>query len=331
MILSAKQQLQVYRAVTPIGAAARFGYFYKLFCRAASCVAAVKRENLLRTQSGKAYAKINLTLDIAGLRPDGYHEIQTIMHTVSLCDIVTVKPARRTGVLLRCNLPYVPCDQRNIAYRAALLFFEALGRRGAVFIDLRKRIPVGAGMAGGSADAAAVLRLLNQAHGRPFSLEKLKAIGLELGADVPFCLEGGCRLARGIGEILSPAPPLPDCALAVVKPKFSISTKKLYEEIDQAPIQGRPDAPAMLEALSQGDLPRIGGLLANVMEAAALPQRPQIEEIRQALLAAGALGARMTGSGSAVYGIFAHESQARAALKTLPFPGIQTWVARPVC
>ena len=132
----------------------------------------------MRTQSGKAYAKINLTLDITGRRADGYHKIQTIMHTISLCDIVTVKPSRRSGILLRCNLPYVPCDQRNIAYQAALLFFEALGRRGAVSVDLRKRIPVGAGMAGGSADAAAVLRLLNQAYGRPFSLEKLKELGL---------------------------------------------------------------------------------------------------------------------------------------------------------
>lgn len=285
----------------------------------------------MRTQSGKAYAKINLTLDISGRRADGYHEIETIMHTISLCDIVTVKPSRRAGVLLRCNLPYVPCDQRNIAYQAALLFFEALGRRGAVSIDLRKRIPVGAGMAGGSADAAAVLRLLNQGYGRPFSLEKLKKIGLRLGADVPFCLEGGCRLACGIGEILSPASPLPDCALAVVKPRFSISTKKLYEKIDQAPLQGRPDTSAMLEALAQGDLAQIGRLLANAMEGAALPERPQIEEIRQALLASGALGARMTGSGSAVYGIFAQEHQARTALKKLAFPGVQTWVARPIC
>lgn len=284
----------------------------------------------MRTQSGKAYAKINLTLDITGRRADGYHEIQTIMHTISLCDIVTVKPSRRSGILLRCNLPYVPCDQRNIAYQAALLFFEALGRRGAVSVDLRKRIPVGAGMAGGSADAAAVLRLLNQAYGRPFSLEKLKELGLRLGADVPFCLEGGCKLAQGIGEILSPAPLLPDCALAIVKPRFSISTKKLYEKIDQSPIQGKPDTPAMLQAMAQGELPQIGALLANVMEAAALPERPQIEEIRQALLASGALGARMTGSGSAVYGIFTQENQARTALKKLDFPGAQTWVARPV-
>lgn len=284
----------------------------------------------MRTQSGKAYAKINLTLDIVGRREDGYHEIETIMHSISLCDTVIVRPARRAGIWLRCNLPYVPCDERNIAYRAALLFFEALGRRGAAMIELRKRIPVGAGMAGGSADGAAVLRLLNRGYGKPFSLEKLKEIGLRLGADVPFCLEGGCRLAQGIGEVLSPAPPLPDCALAVVKPRFSISTKKLYEQMDQAPIQGRPDTPAMLEALARGDLPRIGGLLANVMEAAALPDRPQIGQICRQLLAEGALGARMTGSGSAVYGIFAQEHQARAALKKMQAPGIQSWVARPI-
>lgn len=284
----------------------------------------------MRTQSGKAYAKLNLTLDITGLRQDGYHEIQTIMHTISLCDVVVIRPARRAKIQLRCNLPYVPLDERNIAYRAALLFFEALGRRGAATIELRKRIPVGAGMAGGSADGAAVLRLLNRCYGQPFSMERLKEIGLRLGADVPFCLEGGCQLARGIGEVLAPAPPLPDCALAIVKPRFSISTKKLYEQIDQAPIQGRPDTPAMLDALAREDLPQVGALLANVMEAAALPERPQIGQLRQQLLEYGALGARMTGSGSAVYGIFAQENQARAALKKIQAPGLQTWVARPI-
>lgn len=284
----------------------------------------------MRTQSCKAYAKINLTLDITGRRADGYHEIETVMHTISLCDTVTVKPVRRPGITLRCNLPYVPCDERNIAYKAAAAFFERTGRPSGILIDLRKRIPVGAGMAGGSTDAAAVLRLLNQACGTPLSDKVLAELALGLGADVPFCLTTGCRLAKGIGEKLSPAPCLPPCAIAVVKPKFSISTKRLYEKIDSVPLCHRPDTKAMLDALARKDLEGVCRSLGNVMEEAAVQDRPMIDQIRQALLQGGALGARMTGSGSAVYGIFAGEEAAKRGLEALAGLPVQTWVARPV-
>ena len=150
----------------------------------------------MKVQRQKALAKINLTLDIVGKREDGYHELETIMHTVSLHDKVTLLPGEG-GVGLWCNLPYVPRDSRNIAYKAALAFFQETGKKGAVHIKLQKRIPVGAGMAGGSTDAAAVLRLLNRAYGYPLTKKKLQELALTLGADVPFCLETGCRLARG--------------------------------------------------------------------------------------------------------------------------------------
>lgn len=284
----------------------------------------------MRTQSCKAYAKINLTLDITGRREDGYHEIETVMHTISLCDTVTVKPVRKPGITLCCNLPYVPCDERNIAYKAAAAFFEQTGRRADILIDLRKRIPVGAGMAGGSTDAAAVLRLLNQACGTPLGDKALAGLAVTLGADVPFCLGIGCRLAKGIGERLTRAPSLPPCSIVVAKPKFSISTKGLYEKIDSMPLHGRPDTQAMLDALAHKDLPAVCGNLGNVMEAAAVQDRPMIAQLRQALLDSGAMGARMTGSGSAVYGIFADDEAAKAGREAISGLPVQTWLARPI-
>lgn len=284
----------------------------------------------MQSHSCKAYGKLNLTLDITGLRPDGYHELVTLMHSISIYDTVTIKPSRREGIWLRCNLAYVPCDERNIAHQAAVLFLDAAGRRANILIDLRKRIPVGAGMAGGSANAAAVLQLLNKIYGNPLPKPQLAQLALRLGADVPFCLETGCCMATGIGEVLTPAPSLPPCSIAVVKPRFSISSKKLYEKIDSVPIAKHPDTVAMLNALKRKDLPAIAAGLENVMEPAAILERPQIGEIRQGLLAAGALGARMTGSGSAVYGIFDEEEKARAALVPFQQQGMQTFVAHPI-
>ena len=284
----------------------------------------------MKVQRQKALAKINLTLDIVGKREDGYHELETIMHTVSLHDKVTLLPGEGEGVGLWCNLPYVPRDSRNIAYKAALAFFQETGKKGAVHIKLQKRIPVGAGMAGGSTDAAAVLHLLNRAYGSPLGRKKLHELALTLGADVPFCLETGCRLARGIGEKLTPAPHLPPCGILVIKPRYSISTKSLFQKMDAEPLQQRPDTQAMLRALEEGDLEKIGANLGNVMEPVACALHPQEQELREKILAEKALGARMTGSGSALYGLFENSQQAEKAAEAFRKLPVETFVCTPV-
>ena len=173
-----------------------------------------------------AYAKVNLTLDILGVREDGYHELETVFQAIDLCDLVAVSVHRQGGISLRCNLPYLPTDGRNLAVKAAEAFFRAAGvENPGLHINIKKVIPVGAGMAGGSTDAACVLRLLNRAFGLPLSDKKLAETALTLGADVPFCLWGGTALAGGVGEKLKPLSPMPDCFLVVGKPSFSVSTK----------------------------------------------------------------------------------------------------------
>lgn len=285
----------------------------------------------MQTQSGKAYAKINLTLDIKGKREDGYHLIETVMQTISLYDLILIRPAAKAGVQLRCNLPYVPCDSRNIAWKAADAFYKLTGRREHIVIELQKRIPVGAGMAGGSTDAAMVLRLLNRRYRSPLTEEQLYALGLSLGADVPFCLMGGCAVATGIGEQLTAVKGMPkECFLVVCKPRFSISTAQLYQRMDAVEPSVHPDAATMIGALETGDLKKIAAQMGNAMEAAAIPEKPQIAEIRDKLLANGALGAMMTGSGSAVYGIFSSKKQAEAARDCFRGSGIFSAVARPV-
>ena len=276
----------------------------------------------MRTQSGKAYAKINLTLDITGRRADGYHKIQTIMHTISLCDIVTVKPSRRSGILLRCNLPYVPCDQRNIAYQAALLFFEALGRRGAVSVDLRKRIPVGAGMAGGSADAATVLYGVNRMFRLGLSQKELMERGVRIGADVPYCLMRGTALSEGIGEVLTRLPAAPACKVIIAKPGISVSTKYVYGHLDAAGIKEHPDIDGMIEAIQEGSYEGVVRRLGNVLETVTQERHPVIGEIKELLTAHGADGALMSGSGPTVFGLFREEKKAREALRALEKSGL---------
>ena len=185
-------------------------------------------------------------------------------------------------------------------------------------------------MAGGSTDAAAVLHLLNRAYGYPLGRKKLHELALTLGADVPFCLETGCRLARGIGEKLTPAPHLPPCGILVIKPRYSISTKSLFQKMDAGPLQQRPDTQAMLRALEEGDLEKIGANLRNVMEPVACALHPQEQELREKLLAEKALGARMTGSGSALYGLFENTQQAEKAAEAFRKLPVETFVCTPV-
>lgn len=198
----------------------------------------------MKTVSCKTYAKINLTLDVKGRNADGYHEVEMVMQSVSLHDDLTVRLDTRgrcaDSIRIRCNLPYVPRDGRNTAFKAAQLFFEQTGLKNTgLIIDIVKRVPVAAGLAGGSANAAGVLQSLNRLYGRPLGAQQLSSLALRVGADVPFCLTGGTCIATGIGEKLMPAPPMPRCYILIAKPPKSVKTREIYEAMDQCVIARR--------------------------------------------------------------------------------------------
>ena len=279
----------------------------------------------------KAYAKLNLTLDVLGTLPDGYHEMKMVMQSVSLCDDVFVALNDTGEVTMESNFGFLPCDGRNIAVKAAQCFFEKAGMTSTgAHIRLQKRIPVGAGMAGGSTDAAAVARALNRLCGTGFSRETLEELGGALGSDVPFCVAGGTRLATGRGEVLSPLPPMPDCGLVICKPRFSIKTPELFARIDSRSSRIHPDTDGMIAALAAKDTGAIARRMYNVFEDV-LPRRcGEIGVIKSRLLDAGALGAVMTGTGSAVFGIFDTPAAAETAAEQLREHYRECFAAQPV-
>lgn len=267
----------------------------------------------------EAHAKINLTLDVTGRRPDGYHTVRMVMQSVGLHDDVQVRVADGAGgIVLTCSRPDLPCDAGNLAYRAAALFYEQTGTPLATCaIHIEKRIPIEAGLAGGSTDAAAVLRALNTLHGTGLTMDELCEMGLKLGADVPYCLCGGTMLAEGIGEELTALPPMPPCFVVLCKPPRGVSTKEIYEQIDAAAPAVRPDTAGMLDALGRADYAGVAARLCNVMEAVTQAKCPEVAEIKASLLEHGADGALMSGSGPTVYGLFADRARAQAAADAL--------------
>ena len=270
------------------------------------------------TVQEKAWAKLNLSLDVHGKLPNGYHELTMVMASVDLHDDVEIALRQDGRISADSGLPWLPGDDRNLAVRAAKAFFAAAGTEGmGADIRIKKRIPVGAGMAGGSTDAAAVLRGLNRLTGHGFSAEKLRAIGLTLGSDVPYCITGGMMLAKGQGEILSPLPDMPGCHIVICKPPFSISTGDLFARVDSRSSKTHPDTAGVIAALEQGDLKGLARRMYNVFEDV-LPRRDgEIAVIRSKLLEHGAIGSVMTGTGSAVFGLFESADLAAAAQKTL--------------
>lgn len=252
-----------------------------------------------------AYAKINLTLDILGKREDGYHELESVMQQITLCDDVEIDVETGEDWKLECDQEDIPTDSENLAWKAAGVFYKAMGKDPqGVSIRLTKRIPSGAGLGGGSADAAAILRALNRHEGTPFSVEELAALGAKIGSDVPFCVLGGTALAKGRGEKLTPLQPMPQCFYCIAKPAFSVSTPWLYGEFDRQGPVCRPDTQGMLLALEKQDLMHVAGYVGNVMEPLVAAAHPEIPEIRLMMQDCGASGTAMTGSGSAVFGIF---------------------------
>ena len=263
----------------------------------------------------QAFAKLNLTLDILGKRPDGYHDLQMVMQSITLADTITLEENQGKGLRVSTNLHFLPTGEKNLAAAAALRFWEATGREPEnLDIHLEKRIPVCAGMAGGSSDAAAVLRALNQRSGSPFSLLQLAQLGAQVGSDVPYCVLGGTALAEGRGEVLTPLPPLPKCWVVACKPDFPVSTPELFAQADRVKLRCRPDTSGLLAALEGGDLGGVARRMYNVFEDV-LPQRlhSRVAEIKNELVQWGALGANMSGSGPTAFGLFAERAAAEAA------------------
>ena len=272
----------------------------------------------MREITEKAYAKLNLSLDVTGRRADGYHDLAMLMQTVSLCDELRLRFRDDGQVRANSNLRYIPGDERNLAVRAALRYLEAAGESGqGLQIDLRKEIPVGAGMGGGSADAAAVLRGLNRLYGDRLDRRELETLAQQIGSDVAFCVAGGTALAEGRGEILTELAPMPDCWFVICKPNFSISTPELYKKLDTAPVRIHPDTAGLLAAVAAGDLKALCRRMYNVFEEIGDRRLQTVREIKGRLLDHRALGAMMTGTGSAVFGVFEEEACARAACEAL--------------
>ena len=275
----------------------------------------------------KAYGKINLTLDVVGRRKDGYHLLDTVMQTISIWDELEIQHSRQPGVHLQCNKDSLPTDSKNTAFRAAKFFLEDRGLENeGVYIFIKKHLPSRSGMGGGSADAAAVLRGLNEMYGTGLPADKLMELGAKVGADVPFCVVGGAARCTGVGADVEPIEPMPQCWLVVCKPPTGMSTPRAYSLLDQYPLSSTQATPRMLEAMAAGNLKRIGKGLANRFDETI--RMAPVRALKRAMMDAGALGSMMTGSGSSVYGIFETEQRAREAMEQLAGMG-KLFLAQP--
>lgn len=277
----------------------------------------------MKTLRIKAAAKLNFSLDILGIRPDGYHEMDMVMQTIDLFDDVELSKAGTISVFSDGS----PDGPENLAWKAAEAFFRAAKRSGGARIRLTKRIPAQAGMAGGSADAAAVLIGLNALYDARLSPEALRDAGLSVGADVPYCLIGGTARVRGIGEIVEPMPPFLSGYLVVAKPAIGISTAEAFRRFDRAENLRHPDIAALLSVMEKGQLDALSLFMENVLEQS--EQNETVETLRQELLKNGALAARMTGSGSAVFGLFSEKEAASRCAVALAGESRQIFVTKP--
>jgi 4-diphosphocytidyl-2-C-methyl-D-erythritol kinase len=273
---------------------------------------------MIRTGIERAFAKLNLSLDVLGTLEDGYHDLLMVMQSASLCDELRVTLTDDGMFRALANLSYLPRDERNIAVKAARAFLQAAGLPGAgAEIEIMKRIPVGAGLGGGSSDASAVLRALNRLTGANLDTKALETIAASVGSDVPFCVAGGTALARGRGELLTPLPALPPCFLVICKPSFSISTPELFSRIDNRASPIRPDTDGLIRCLETGDIRGVARRMYNVFEDVLPRQCGEIMAIKGKLLDRNALGVTMTGTGSAVIGLFSDEETALGAYRAL--------------
>jgi 4-diphosphocytidyl-2-C-methyl-D-erythritol kinase len=251
----------------------------------------------------KAYAKINISLDVVGKREDGYHLLRMIMQNIDLYDLINIEKAAN-GINISSNKPYIPIDERNLGYKAAKLFMEKYNLQGGVDINIRKSIPVAAGLAGGSTDAAAVLKGMRSIYDMDVSDEELMELGLKIGADVPYCIMGGTALCEGIGEKITPLKSFKDHIMIVVKPPFGVSTKEVYQSLDISRIYKHPDTEGLIQAVEENDLKYVCGSMKNILENVTLRKHIILKDIKNEMLRMGALGAMMSGSGPTVFSFF---------------------------
>lgn len=264
-----------------------------------------------------AYAKINLGLDVLRKRADGYHEVKMIMQTVDIYDTLTFTKREQPGILLKTDKEELSAGTDNLIYKAAACLISKAGISQGVEIELQKRIPIAAGMAGGSTDAAATLTGLSELFSLEYSLEKLQKLGVTLGADIPYCLMGGCALSEGIGEILTKLPSPPQCHLVIAKPDINVSTKFVYENLHAESLIFHPDIDGMTEAVRAGSLKGITDRLGNVLETVTVREYPVIDKIKTLMKNAGAENALMSGSGPTVFGIFTEKKDAESAAEQI--------------
>ena len=272
----------------------------------------------------KSYGKINLGLDVLRRREDGYHEVRMIMQTVGLYDVLTMKKRKDDKIEMTCNLSFLPTDERNLIYKYHI--------KDGVEINLSKRIPVAAGMAGGSSNCAAALKGMNQLFDLGLSIDELCEIGVTLGADVPYCIWGGTALSEGIGEKLSRVDAMPDCYILIAKPGISVSAAFVYKNLDLPALSKHPDIDGMLECLKEKDLTGICNRLENVLETVTIKEYPIIEKVKKHLMDQGAKGALMSGSGPTIFAIFEDKKTADDAMESLrSIEDIkQAYVVRPI-
>ncbi len=265
----------------------------------------------------KALAKINLGLDVLRRREDGYHEVRMIMQTIHLFDQLEIAKTKEPGIFIKTNLDFLPTNENNLIYKAAKLLQDTCGITDGVSVDLKKHIPVAAGMAGGSTDAAAVLYGMNEIFELGLKRQELMDLGLKIGADVPYCLMRGTALSEGIGEKLRSLPPVPKCPVLIAKPAVGISTKYVYENLKLDENTVHPNIDAQLSAIRKGDLKALADNMGNLLETVTIPENPVIDDIKRCMIGNGALNAMMSGSGPTVFGLFEDEKTAQAAYEKM--------------
>lgn len=265
----------------------------------------------------KALAKINLGLDVVRRREDGYHEVRMIMQTIYLYDRLDIKRTQEPGIQIQTNLSFLPVNENNLIYKAAKLLMDEFSITDGVSVKLDKRIPVAAGMAGGSTDAAAMLIGVNRLFSLGLTKRQLMERGVQIGADVPYCIMRGTALAEGIGEELSPLPPMVKCPVLIAKPSISVSTKFVYQNLKLDDTTIHPDIDRLIDDIKAKNLHDIAAHMGNVLETVTIPNYPVIDEIKKHMLSNGAVGAMMSGSGPTVFGLFDDEDTAKKAYKAM--------------
>lgn len=270
----------------------------------------------------RALAKINLGLDVTGKRPDGYHEVRMIMQSIQMFDQLEIEKSGEPGIRIETNLSFLPCNENNLVYRAADLLMKEFDIRSGLDVRLTKFIPVAAGMAGGSSDAAAMLVGVNRMFGLGLSTGELMERGVKIGADVPYCIMRGTALAEGIGEKLTRLSPMPPCHVLIGKPGINVSTKFVYGNLDLKKVKTHPDIDAIRDAIERGDLHGVARNMGNVLELVTCPAYPVIEEIKELMMREGALNAMMSGSGPTVFGLFDDQETAKKAYEKLRDSGL---------